>query len=1149
MADYTPVPRNRKNTSSALPQQNSGQGMLSSRESLDLLNSNIQAIYMALNQKHIEQIQYMPIIQFESSMTSTELMDRITIYHLDKILYNENEDSHEKLVSVFSAMHSYVSSVAMIIQSDGTEANLYLCTYANERDGSAGKLLESNIRGQFPGSKLTKVIDTNGSNRKSDLLRSMEITDRKIIHSVSVVPGKRTEEKEQHRDLTSQGFEKLIDSLSGKKYTLMVLSQSIPSSVVEETKIALESLATLISPYKDESVSYALNETASIGYNFSNNFSNAVNESISRSFGTSHTEGISSGTSSTNSSGSSFSFYGCGNNSGKSYTDTTGRNSSDAVTENQATVSGTVLTAGTTTGVNSNETKGLTQTYNVTRENKAITGLIDVINDHLERINTNRIYGMWSCSCYFITEDIETASMSSSTLQSLLASDNTLSVEIFNNQWIKEKESTDKRKTIFEYLRHFQHPHFSSNHIAIPKLEFNAGKFMPVTVKNKDGSEEYVFDTQIVTPALMVSGNELPLIMGLPRKSVPGLTVTEMAEFGRNIPLDWRQKLTRSIRFGKVQHMGSDDISNVVLDVNTFSSHCFITGASGSGKSNATYHILKELCDTGVKFLVIEPTKGEYKSVFGNWQELFPKNKANKVNVFTTNPRQCRMLRINPFEFHARVHIQEHISRIVSTISACWPLEGAMPAFLKKAFEGAYTKCGWDLNHSIQIIKTDKEFPDFRDLEEVMTEIIEKTNYSAEVKGNYQGALLTRISAMTNGFEGQIFCGNRGVSDKTLFDENCIIDLSNIGSQETRALIMGLLIIRLKEYRYATARDANANTKHITVLEEAHNILKRCSHDQGGAENSSILSSSIEMLTSSIAEMRTYGEGFLIVDQSPSAVDITAIKNTAIKIVMRLPEEQDCKEIGSALTLAEEQVRELSRLDTGVAAIFHAGWNETVLAKCSEFNPIINEKTKQRKYSQKSVKTVDHTELIEMRGYIVSKLYEAWLNKQLNSDFKDEILELIQDKCYSHYKSLTDGKIDEITEIVSGFFAVNLTELKTADSFSTKRLLFTFFADFLQMRDLFAIISLEKDSADNAATYMPWFNSFKTAFTQYCILPPSKDELPKTPPTQSKKFINICSNIMYAYGKSVEKIHPEYIDAWDFLNKQGVFKEAEMCLK
>src|SRR5699024_1016176 len=112
----------------------------------------------------------------------------------------------------------------------------------------------------------------------------------------------------------------------------------------------------------------------------------------------------------------------------------------------------------------------------------------------------------------------------------------------------------------------------------------------------------------------------------------------------------------------------------------------------------------------------------------------------------------------------------------------------------------------------------------------------------------------------------------------------------------------------------------NSNLVHVTVLEEAHNILKRCSKDIS-VDSGNVQGAAVGNLCRCIAEMRSAGEGFMIIDQSPGAVDEAAIKNTAIKICMRLPSKNDCEEIGAALSLNDNQIRELSRLDIGVAAI------------------------------------------------------------------------------------------------------------------------------------------------------------------------------------------------------------------------------------
>lgn len=129
----------------------------------------------------------------------------------------------------------------------------------------------------------------------------------------------------------------------------------------------------------------------------------------------------------------------------------------------------------------------------------------------------------------------------------------------------------------------------------------------------------------------------------------------------------------------------------------------------------------------------------------------------------------------------------------------------------------------------------------------------------------------------------------------------------------------------------------NASLSHVTVLEEAHNILKRTSTEQSG-EGSNLLGKSVEMLSNAIAEMRTYGEGFVIADQSPNMLDMSAIRNTNTKIIMNLPEESDRILVGKSANLNDDQILEISRLKQGVAVIYQNNWLEAVLCQISKFD-------------------------------------------------------------------------------------------------------------------------------------------------------------------------------------------------------------------
>jgi len=120
--------------------------------------------------------------------------------------------------------------------------------------------------------------------------------------------------------------------------------------------------------------------------------------------------------------------------------------------------------------------------------------------------------------------------------------------------------------------------------------------------------------------------------------------------------------------------------------------------------------------------------------------------------------------------------------------------------------------------------------------------------------------------------------------------------LSRVGSMETKSLLMGILVMKLQEYRMCSS-GMNSRLRHVTVLEEAHNLLRKTSAEQS-QEGANLQGKSVEMLANAIAEMRTYGEGFIIADQAPGLLDMSVIRNTNTKIILRLPDEEDRKLVG-----------------------------------------------------------------------------------------------------------------------------------------------------------------------------------------------------------------------------------------------------------
>ncbi|MCI7351463.1 MAG: ATP-binding protein, partial [Ruminococcus sp.] len=363
--------------------------------------------------------------------------------------------------------------------------------------------------------------------------------------------------------------------------------------------------------------------------------------------------------------------------------------------------------------------------------------------------------------------------------------------------------------------------------------------------------------------------------------------------------------------------------------------------------------------------------KGEYKDVFGNWDD---------VNVYSTNPKIADLINLNPFKFPKSIHVLEHVDGLVEIFGVCWPMYDAMPAFFKDAILRSYESVGWDLGSST-FEGEEIEYPDFEILSEQLTMLIDNSDYASDIKSNYRGALLTRVKSLTVGLNKFIFTSDQTPYEK-LFDENCIIDISRVKSTETKALLMGLIVYILNEYRVDTKTGNNNGLKHITVLEEAHNLLKNTS--QGGG--SELIGKSVEMLTNTIAEIRTYGEGFIIVDQSPSSVDIAAIKNTNTKIVLRTPEANDREAVGRSIGLTEDQVNEIAKLPGGVAVVYQNDWINPVLTLINKADVVDSPYKPEKPIAIPTEKSA--------RTKIIRVLMQPWINggkyslKQLNEALK-----------------------------------------------------------------------------------------------------------------------------------------------------------------
>jgi len=863
---------------------------------------------------YLESINSMEVLPCPDELKKLHINDIARFFKVERFVSEKNENNRDKLTSVFHAVASCGGSVLVLIHSDGKRINYYFGTKtSNEKDidllENSVEALEKTLKGNFPGTKITSIRkgdEINGLVENVFLNTKFEKQEKQIC-TITGIAGLRSEDENSEK-LFIQGMEKLIDSMRGEEYSLLLIADPVSQEDINIVKQGYENLYSQIFPLVGSELTYGENESESVSNSLTKGFSKSINENVTDSFAytkssfKSHTHTTSDSISVGASVGVSAGPVSAGVSVGYSHTES----DSDTSGTSESTSKGTANTKGTTDttseqeGTTEQKTKGTSKGLQLKFENKAVKNLLEKIDLQLKRLDTCRDTGMWNCSVYCLSDVASVCKIAASAYQSILRGENS-SIETGTvTEWSKENAVA-----IIPYLEKMHHP----------------------VLKLADDKE--------ITPSSLISTSELTIHAGIPQSSVSGLPVLETAAFGREVAEHWEsgRKPVNSdgIRLGNIYHMGSEEALPVFLDKNSLASHTFITGSTGSGKSNTVYQLLGEITRLGGHFLVIEPAKGEYKNVFGSRQD---------VAVYGTNPALTPLLRINPFTFpngnkdaSKNIHVLEHLDRLIEIFNVCWPMYAAMPAVLKDAIETSYEKAGWDLPSSTNIYSPVK-YPTFADITINIRKIIDSSEYSDENKGNYKGSLITRLKSLTNGINGMIFTNNE-LSNESLFDENVIADLSRVGSTETKALIMGILIMKLLEYRQTSGR-MNAALQHITVLEEAHNLLKKTSTEQT-SETANLLGKSVEMLSNAIAEMRTYGEGFIIADQSPGLMDMSVIRNTNTKIILRLPDESDRVLVGKAEGLNDEQIVELTKLQCGVAAIYQNNWIQPVLCKVKEY--------------------------------------------------------------------------------------------------------------------------------------------------------------------------------------------------------------------
>lgn len=611
-----------------------------------------------------------PLVEPGAVFLDENAENNLRFIYMEELTYKKGEDIFQKLSTVYNASMSLGCNLVVMVDVEkiGAPAKIYIGVRNeggkdSQNLGISFRTLKSGIKSNFPG---TIFRDVPSHKELPELVENIFFGKgaAKYISSVSCVASIRDKSKTENKSFV-QGLERFIDAMRGHTYTAIFLAEPITVNEQVSIRDGYENLYSTLSSFRKEVWSYNENENKSIMKSLSKSVSDAVtngtihtqahtvsvgmnigaNGSKSNSHTNSYTKtdsitkpskaqifgqivsGVGNGVASignilamTNPAGipvklvgnmisvfgniipkssqSASDTFSFSDTIGKTFGMSGGANAGYARTVSDGTLYSETKTDSETKTGGETKTNGTGRTLQTERTDKSVEEMLKRIEEQLKRVQEGEDYGAYSCGAYFLSGKEDSSILAANTYRALMLGEGSSIENGAINTW-NIIDAPEKVDVIKQYLSRFVHPVFAAS-----------------ISKETDNSQDVI----TYTPSTIVSGLELPLHLGLPTKSVYGLPVIEHAEFGRNVAyksgLADSDKYVERIKIGDIYHMGQiEKKASVNIDVQNLSSHTFITGSTGSGKSNTIYTLLKNLIKENVRFLVVEPAKGEYKTI------------------------------------------------------------------------------------------------------------------------------------------------------------------------------------------------------------------------------------------------------------------------------------------------------------------------------------------------------------------------------------------------------------------------------------------------------------------------------------------------------------------------------------------------------
>ena len=403
---------------------------------------------------------------------------------------------------------------------------------------------------------------------------------------------------------------------------------------------------------------------------------------------------------------------------------------------------------------------------------------------------------------------------------------------------------------------------------------------------------------------------------------LPGLAQRRISTFDVNQPHALKPNYQAGVLLGEIIDSSGNPSGQTNLSLDSLARHAFVCGATGSGKSEAVRTILEGLSalDNPIPWLVIEPAKSEYATMAKRI------TKVPMVRIRVGDPNGVAVS-INPLEPSPGFPLQTHADLVRGLFLAAFEAAEPFPQVVSQALHRLYNDFGWNLATGLNRFEGDSvKYPTLTDLETSALQVVEDVGYGSQVKQDVSGFIKVRLGSLRIGAPGRFLEGGHPLDFSSLLSTNAVLEIEDVASDEEKAFIIGVVLVRLYEHLRQTHAHGNTQLRHVTVIEEAHRLLRNRSGESSG-------SNAVELFASMLAEIRAYGEGIIVAEQIPSKIIPDVVKNSAVKVMLRLPSKDDREFVGATMNLDEEQSRFVVGMSPGYAAVHTDGMDSPLLTR------------------------------------------------------------------------------------------------------------------------------------------------------------------------------------------------------------------------